>query len=248
LRSGALLLCAPEVDVKRAAGGKILLERRRGDEPARRAVSEAMVVVGQVAARFCIDHRVAAIYRRQPPPASELGPVDGPVTDPVALRRLRRRLKRGEAGIRPAPHFALGLAAYLQVTSPLRRYQDLAVQRQIAAMLDGEPPPYDEQAMQRIAATTERAEIEARRAERAANEFWLLRYLEQQTGQLVAGVIVEAEPRPVIQLVETLWEQPLPSLAGREAGAIVKLRVERVNPRAGLVSLRISEESGADAA
>jgi len=166
----------------------------------------------------------------------------------VAIRRLRRGLKRGEAGIRPAPHFALGLEAYLQVTSPLRRYQDLAVQRQIAAMLDGESLPYDEAAIQRIAATTERAEIEARRAERAANEFWLLRYLEQKTGEVVEGVIVDAQPRPVIQLIETLWEQPMPSLAGREPGEVVRLRVERVNPRAGLVSLRIAEEIGSGTA
>jgi hypothetical protein len=50
--------------------------------------------------------------------------------------------------------------------------------------------------------------------------------------------VVETEPRPVVQLVESQREQPMPSLAGVEAGRTVRLRIERVNPRAGLLVLR----------
>jgi exoribonuclease-2 len=120
----------------------------------------------------------------------------------------------------------------------LRRFQDLATHRQIAAHLAGESLPYDADALQRIAATTEQAEIDARRAERAAEEYWLLRYLERSSGEIVEALVVETEPRPVVQLAETLREQPMPSLAGVEPGQRVDLRVERVNPRAGLLVLR----------
>ena len=50
--------------------------------------------------------------------------------------------------------------------------------------------------------------------------------------------MVDTEPRPVVQLLDTLHEQPMPSLTGVEAGTVVTLRIERVNPRAGLVVLR----------
>jgi len=50
--------------------------------------------------------------------------------------------------------------------------------------------------------------------------------------------VVEVEPRPVVQLTETLWEQSMPGLAGVAPGAALSLRVERVNPRAGLIVLR----------
>jgi hypothetical protein len=91
--------------------------------------------------------------------------------------------------------------------------------------------------MQRICATTDAAERTARRAERAAFNYWLLRYLESSVGRPVEGVVVEEGPRPVVQLVETLWEQPVPALAGTAEGTPVTLRVERVNPRAGLLIL-----------
>ena len=51
--------------------------------------------------------------------------------------------------------------------------------------------------------------------------------------------VVQLEPRPVVQLVETLREQPMPSLASAvELGQRIRVRVERVNPRAGVVALR----------
>lgn len=39
----------------------------------------------------------------------------------------------------PASHFSLGLAAYVQITSPIRRYGDLIAQRQLAARAVDEP-------------------------------------------------------------------------------------------------------------
>lgn len=138
----------------------------------------------------------------------------------------------------PGPHASLGLAAYIQVTSPLRRYQDLVMHRQIGAHIAGEAPPYDLEALQRIAATTERAEADARRAERARDDYWLLRYLEGRTGEEVEATVVETAPRTIVQLDETLWERPMPSLKNMEAGQRVRLWIERVNPRAGMLVLR----------
>src|SRR5262249_29222271 len=144
----------------------------------------------------------------------------------------------GETSLHPGPHHGLGLASYAQVTSPLRRYQDLAVHRQIVAALAGEAPPHEAPAMQRILAATERAEIEARRAERAAARYWILRWLELARGGTVTGVVVETVPRPIVVLDETLLEESVPSLSGVNLGDRVRLRIERVNPRADLVILR----------
>jgi exoribonuclease-2 len=154
------------------------------------------------------------------------------------VRRVLRGLRRAEPALEPAPHSSLGLPAYLQVTSPLRRYQDLATHRQIVAHLAGAPPAHDPEAMQRILATTEQADQDARRAERMIDEYWILRWLETQVGTEVEALVVETEPRPIVQLMDTLREQPLPSLAGVLPGDRVRLRIERGNPRAGLLVLR----------
>ena len=38
------------------------------------------------------------------------------------------------------PHFSLGLASYVQATSPIRRYADLLSHRQLIASLEGQTP------------------------------------------------------------------------------------------------------------
>jgi exoribonuclease-2 len=218
--------------------GQIGLERIEPDSASRQAVTEAMVLAGEAAARACLEAGLPAIYRRQAAPER---PPDVPregVWGAVEVRRVRRQLNRGTVGLQPGPHAGLGVQAYLQITSPLRRYQDLVMHRQLAAHLTGRGVPYDSEAMQRIAATTERADRDARRAERSAEDYWRLRYLERSKGETVEAVVVEAEPRPVIQLLETLHEQPMPSLVGVEAGQVVRLCIEHVNPRAGRLILR----------
>ena len=237
-RNGAAILQAPEVDVHVDEGGEPVLERLAADSAARLAVSEAMVLVGELAARSCAGAGLPAIYRRQAPPASPLpGPIDG-ASDPLALRRARRQLRRAESGLEPGPHSGLGLAAYVQVSSPLRRYQDLAIHRQLVARHAGTEPPYDAAAMRRIAASTERAEAEARRAEESSNGYWLLRHLARLVGQSLPGVVVEVDPRPIVLLEETQREYPVPALSGLEPGASVRLAVVKVEPRAGLVTFK----------
>jgi exoribonuclease-2 len=242
-RAGAILLFAPEVDLRVAPDGTIVLERIDSRSPSRRIVSEAMIVAGALAARFCIRHGLPAIYRRQPGPTREIEPAPEGIDDPVRIREIRRSLRRGEVGLQPEPHYALGLDAYAQATSPLRRYQDLATHRQIASALDGKPAVYDAESLQRIVATTERAEAEGRRAETAGDRYWSLRYIEQRQDEILDAVVVATEPRPIVQLSETLIEQPAPSLAGVPAGERVRLAVVKVNPRADVLVLRPADSS-----
>jgi exoribonuclease-2 len=237
-RSGAVTLRAPEVDVHVDAAMRPVLEQISADSPSRLAVTEAMVLAGAIAARFCRAAGLPAGYRRQAPPADPPeSPADG-VWNAVAVRRARRAMRRAEVGLEAGAHAGLGLDAYVQASSPLRRFQDLAVHRQILSGLRGGPPCYDDTAMRRIVATTERAEADARRAEEAADEYWLLRYLERYAGETVEATVVEVEPRPVVLLDETWIEQRVRGLVGVEPGQRVRLVVVRVDPRAGLLSLR----------
>jgi len=238
-RAGAVLLHAPEAEVHVTEDGEVELERLASSSPSRQAVSEAMVLAGAVAASFAKEHGLSMIHRRQGAPQKPAAVADGPTNDPVAVRRLRMTLRPADGGLEPAPHHSLGLEAYAQVTSPIRRFQDLAAHRQIIAALEGRPGFYDVETMQRILATTERAAIDARKAEREAGAYWMLRYLGRQVGTELSACVVQVEPRPVVQLTETLWEQAMPSLAGRaELGETIQVRVERANPRAGILTLR----------
>lgn len=236
-RAGAVLLDAEEVEVRREEDGTLRLERLDPRSPSRRLVSEAMILAGALAARLCVEHRVPAIFRRQAAPAALPSLPGGEPLDPATVRAVRRALRRGETGLEPGPHFALGLEAYAQASSPLRRYQDLALHRQIASVLEGKPPLYAEEEMRRIAAATERAEADGRQAERSSDGYWLLRYLEASGAQVVEAVVVDVQPA-VVQLRETLIEARVPGLTGAAPGESLRLRVERINPRADLLILR----------
>jgi exoribonuclease-2 len=235
---GAVSIYAPEIDFRVDGDGRIELDRIDPESASRRMVTEAMILAGESAAQICLEAGLPSVYRRQAAPDRPLELPAGGARGPVEVRRVRRSLNRGTVSSQPGSHFGLGVEAYVQITSPLRRFQDLAMHRQLAAHLSGQRPPYDAEAMQRIAATTERADRDARRAERGAEEFWRLRYLEGRTGQEVDAVVVETQPRTVIQLLETLHQQPMPALTGVELGGIVRLCIEHVNPRAGRLILR----------
>lgn len=236
--SGAIMLRAPETEIRVDSDGSLALVRRDPDTPAQRLVSESMILAGEVAAGWLDARRVPAIYRRQSAPDGRLPDADPSQPEAVHIRAVRRLLKRGEAGIHPGAHHALGLSAYVQVTSPLRRYQDLAMHRQIVAVAAGRPPEYDAAAIQAVLAETERAESEGRRAERAMDRYWLLKWLHRLTGGTVTGVVVDVFPRPIVVLDETLFEVPVASLVDASPGDRVRLKIERVNPRADLLVLR----------
>ncbi len=236
--AGAVIIRAPEVIVKVAPDGTVRLKRVEDRGPSRRLVAEFMILVNRLAADFCRERKIPAIYRRQPPPEKKPEPL-GVLYDPVAVRAVRRSLRRGEVSLAPSPHYALGLAAYLQVTSPLRRYQDLAVQRQIEAVLAGSPLPHDAESMARIAATTEEAERAARRIETGAAEYFILKHLAARAGETVEGVVVAVDPRRTeVEIQETLTVAGIAPRPGHAPGARVRLVIEEARPRQGFLRLR----------
>ncbi|MEE2789514.1 MAG: ribonuclease R [Myxococcota bacterium] len=130
-------------------------------------VEEAMLAANACAAHFCLinDNQVGMFRIHAPPPDEGLekfyrlaGALDihlsrvetaGALTRTLAKYRhdpncwllslfLLRAMSRAEYRAVPAPHFGLGLEAYLHFTSPIRRYADLVVHRLVKAAINGE--------------------------------------------------------------------------------------------------------------
>ena len=139
VRQGALLMDLPEGRI-RSKGGEPVLEVSE-PSPSRAMVAEAMILAGAIAARFGVEHGLALPFRSQLP--AELPPkaeLDALPDGAVRFAAIKRCLSRGLMGTQASPHFSLGLPAYAQATSPIRRYGDLVVQRQIQAELNGNTP------------------------------------------------------------------------------------------------------------
>jgi exoribonuclease-2 len=163
---------------RRRTAGAVLIQRReakvrvRGDDievsvldnssPGRTLVGEFMVLSNFVAARYAALNRIPIIYRVQPQVAGDFAS------------------QRPRLSLYPEYHAGIGLDFYAQLSSPIRRYADLVLQRQlIGALSDHAAPIYTVDELLAVLAGAENAEVSGRELERRAKRYWILRYLER---------------------------------------------------------------------
>src|SRR3984957_12305030 len=154
---------------RRRTAGAVLVQRREakvrvhGDDveitvldnasPGRTLVAEFMVLSNFVAARWAAANRIPIIYRVQP----QLAGGD--------MASMRPRLS-----LHPEYHAGIGLDFYAQLSSPIRRYADLVLQRQLLGALANRgheaPPIYSVDELLAVLAGAENAEASGRELER----------------------------------------------------------------------------------
>ena len=174
---GGFNLNTPEASIK-VEGEEITIERLE-ESPARTLVAEMMILVGEVTARYGMEHGLPLPYRAQPEPQiseDELVGIDEPLLRDYALRRF---MPRTQTSVEPAPHAGLGLPAYVQATSPIRRYADLLTHFQLKAHLRGDEPPLDAKALEGLIMTGGETARGAMQVERQTKRYWALEYLKR---------------------------------------------------------------------
>jgi exoribonuclease-2 len=189
LEQGALVLSLPEIAVEVNAGGAVVLHKVEQDTPSRGMVAEFMIFYNWLAARFCKEHQIPAIYRCQEAPAERLSPEE--IKYVYYVFKQRRKLSPLSINTEPKPHSSLGVDMYTTVTSPIRRYYDLLVQRQIRNYLS------------RGAALYGREEIEKKRLvldpllksiellTRNSTRYWIQKYLAQHVGERFPALVLD---------------------------------------------------------
>lgn len=208
---GAFLLDLPEV-MMRVHEGQVVIEpilRLRS----RDMVREAMLMAGEAAARFALQHAIPFPYVNQEAsggPAGENGETfsgkDGPLSQRFARRKL---LKRSQVSSLPARHAGVGLQAYCRATSPLRRYLDLVAHQQLRLWLAG-APVLDEQALLERLGAAEAITGTIAQAEMLSRRHWTLVYLQAHPDWQGEGVLVEKTGlRGTVLIPELALETPL---------------------------------------
>ncbi|MBM3932710.1 MAG: RNB domain-containing ribonuclease [SAR202 cluster bacterium] len=206
--AGAIMLDRSEMDIKVDGEGKITVKVFQPSQ-SREMVAEMMILCNSMLAQFCKEKGIPATYRAQTAPDIsdiKLTREDGsPLPHGPLLRYpIARRFLPAEITTVPARHGGLGVDAYIQATSPLRRYPDLVMQRQISRFLSTGQPFYPQDA---IASVVGRAEVQLRELNQVENErerYWFLKHLKltrlEESGapaaaSLFAAVVLENEPR-----------------------------------------------------
>ena len=212
----------PEVSVRVRDGNVIIrpLPRLRS----RALVTDAMLMAGEAAARFCLEHEIPIPYAMQPVPDK--------IEDPVGLAAMyayRRRFRPTRLVGEPEAHFGLGLACYTRATSPLRRYSDLLVHQQLRAWLAGGSLRDAQQVAEQIA-EAEAAAAAVRRAERLSNQHWKLAYLRANPSWRGEGILVEkGEHKSVVLIPELALEPRIRLRSPPELNASVELTLREID-------------------
>lgn len=236
-KSGALILDFPrfEIHVDKATR-RIFIAKAKPKSPSQVLVSEWMILANRLVAGFCQQSGIPVIYRTQTPPTKIFPFEEG---DWVNLFKQRRYMRRAEASVTPSPHFGLGLHAYLQMTSPLRRYSDLAVHRQLKAFIRKEALPYSVADLESILAYSERWIEIAELVERESRKYWLLKFLEPRVGLKFQAVVLEKRTEDyLLMLPEFALEVTcLHTLKEYAEGDSLDVALEFVKPRLGIIKV-----------
>ena len=108
---------------------------------------------------------------------------------------LLRAMQRAVYSAAEGGHFALSLRHYTHFTSPIRRYPDLLVHRQLKRLLAGrEPSPGIDRELPAIAASCSTTERRAESAERELRKWKKVRFLADRLGETFTGTITGVQP------------------------------------------------------
>ena len=235
---GAISIFMPESAIK--VNGEDIKIYVIDDSTARLLVAEMMILAGELAARYGQVHSLPIPYRYQPQP--ELPPEEELLAVPAGPARacaVRRCMPRSEMGLTPGRHSSLGLEAYTQVTSPIRRYTDLLTHFQIKAHLRGEPLPFSAEEMQEIVMCLGTAVREASSVERQTNRYWGLEYLRRNPDEVWEALMLrwlrEDSNVGLILLEELGLELAMRFARSIEIGDRLEVKVTHCDPRSDAV-------------
>jgi len=237
MEAGAFFIPRPERVIRVNRDREILLLKRDRESPSQRMVSEFMILANSLAARYLKEKEIPAIYRGQMEPREKIPPMDK--FDALQAYRLRRIMNRVEVGTRPLRNAGIGAEAYLTLTSPLRRFYDLLVERQLLATLRGTPVLTQEQ-LEEILARVGPLLSKVSLVEELTEQYWVIRYLEKKVGSTTTAVILDRFPnRYLVHLEEYLLEADMAAPPGRDfvPGDQVLVRVEKANARQGILKI-----------
>jgi ribonuclease R len=187
---------------------------------AHRLVEDLMILANEAVARFAGEQKLPLLYRIHERPNPErlagLRQLGGTFGYTIPDRRLKpldiaklvaamkgkpqeqlvttvalRSMKQAAYSAENRGHFGLASEAYLHFTSPIRRYPDLVVHRQLGRWLDNPKSArkMDRRKLEDMAEHTSDRERRAERAERDSVDLKKIEFMERHLGEDFSGTI-----------------------------------------------------------
>jgi len=210
--NGAYFIDMPEVIIK-VEEGKVMI-REVEALGSRDIVREAMIMTGEAAAKFAIQHSIPFPFvtqdsiddfkTREELNGMSANPDDNQKNPNYALfYAMRKTLQRSQVRSQPGNHNGIGLAAYSRVTSPIRRYLDLIAHQQLRLFLRSERLINEADLVERIG-VSEALNGTIANAEFLSRLHWTLIYLMQNPDYECDGFIIDQQGQRARVLIPDL--------------------------------------------
>lgn len=218
---GALELNMPEIEIDLGEQGEVVGAHLAVNDASHQVIEDLMLAANEAVAKHLTDREVGFLRRAHGDPeprklmafaefARSLGfKIESPQSRFELQRVLReaaekpeayavhfgllRSLKQASYTPEPEGHYALASENYCHFTSPIRRYPDLQVHRQLGALIDGKKPRSNLDELLVLGEHCTRTERRAETAERELIKIKLLTYLETRLGEIFKAVVVGVE-------------------------------------------------------
>ena len=243
LANGAVILPLPEIQVYVNSVGMIQISRYEKETPSQIMVSEWMIAANALAASHLAQQQVPAIFRSQAEckPETDFTQSDHEL---FYIYRKRRLFARAELETRPQPHCSLGMAEYTTVSSPIRRYADLVVQRQLKHALTTGTSCYDSEELGQLITRLGVIQTKISLVQRKWTRYWMLKYLEQEDIKSLNAIVLTQNGRFAhLLLNDFLLETNAPLSDKNQArpGEMVRVKIDRLNPREDILRVQLPE-------
>ena len=232
VEKGAFIVQLPELKIRVGDREGVSISKDYMDSPAHKVVSECMILMNRLSGDFFGKNEIPALFRSQTqeidPEARELDP--GDVLFPV---KVIKHLKPSFVTFAPEIHKSLGVACYLQMTSPIRRYTDLLMQRQLISWLGEQKICYSESELENTNTRVSLATREIKNAQRSRHRYWLIRYLLEKEIKGATGYVSSKGYNGFnVYIPEFLVELALSNAGGRvfDIGSELSLSIWGADP------------------
>jgi len=240
---GAINFNRPEMQIH-VKDNQITVEPENPNTPSHNMVAEFMIQANHLAAKYALRNDIPIIYRAQEAPSEPVQSVNE--YDPILFDQEVRKMKRTQLSTYPQSHFSLGLDLYTQVSSPLRRYADLVLHRQLAAHFSGGKLPYTQEELFVVLDHVDKTAMQNRMREREANKYWMLEYLKRNwLEKEIGATIVRVDGALVLAEIDRFCERGVVMTREKfKIGDRIIARIHEVNPQIKRLSMKVvsSEE------